>query len=99
MPKYLCSSCKCKIPQFLKDVGLLHLFSWLSWAFIAALGAFSSCSNGGSSLPVVLGLLTAVASLVAEHAIFRSSGSRAPEHRLNSHPAQRSLAPWPSGSY
>ena len=52
-----------------------------SFIFLAGLrlhcrvGAFSSCGDGGSSLLVVLGLLTAVACLVAGHEVFRSSGS------------------------
>ena len=43
---------------------------WLCWVFVAV-GLFSSCSEqvGGHPLVAVLGLLTAVASLVAKHGL------------------------------
>ena len=51
---------------FLKNS--LFLYIWLCFVFAAA-QAFSSCSEQGSSLVVVHRLLTAVASLVAEHGL------------------------------
>ena len=57
---------------------LFHIFSIMALDFIlflAALGlcccvqTFSSCSSGGSSLLVELGLLTAEASLAVEHGL------------------------------
>lgn len=53
----------------------IYFFGWAD--LHCRVGAFCSCGDGGSSLLVVLGLLTAVASLAAGHVIFRSSGSRA----------------------
>ena len=80
----------CASPSFILSAGLgLH----------CCLGAFSSCGDRGSSLLVVLGLLTAVASLVAGLVVFRSSGSRALGHWLSSCGAQLLVAVWPLGSF
>ena len=75
------------------------LYLWLYWVFIAVLSPVSEI--GGHSLAVVHGLLTAMASLVAERWLWgawasagfgsgalRSFGSRALEHRLSSCGAQ-----------
>ena len=43
-------------------------YSWLHWVFTAA-RAFSSCGKLGVLVIVVRGLLSAVASLVAEHGL------------------------------
>ena len=46
------------------------IYFWLSWVFVAARGrAFSSCGERGLLYLAVLGLLIAVASLVAEHGL------------------------------
>ena len=45
------------------------LVFWLHWVFVAARGLFSSCGERGLLFVVVHGLLTAVASLVAEHGL------------------------------
>ena len=42
---------------------------WLCWVFVAARGVFSSCGERGLPSVAVRGLLTAVASLVAEHGL------------------------------
>ena len=42
---------------------------WLRWVFTCCAWAFSSCSEQGLLFVVVRGLLTAVASLVAEHGL------------------------------
>ena len=48
---------------------LIYLFYlWLRWVFVAA-RAFSSCGERGLLFIAVLGLLIAVASLVAEHGL------------------------------
>ena len=52
--------------DFFKDSLLLLLLLWLCWVFIAACGLPLVATSGGYSLAVVHGLLTAVASLVAE---------------------------------
>ena len=71
-----------------------------SFIFLAGLrlhcrvGAFSSCGDGGSSLLVVLGLLTVVACLVQDT---WSSGVVGPG--LNTCGTQRLGAPWPLGSF
>ena len=44
-------------------------FFWLHWVFIAVHGLFSSCNELGLLFVAVCGLLTAVASLVAEHGL------------------------------
>ena len=46
---------------------LKYLFIWLHWVLIAVLGLSLVAGSGGYSLAVVCGLLTAVASLVADH--------------------------------
>ena len=46
---------------------LKYLFIWLCWVLIAVLGLSLVAGSGGYSLAVVCGLLTAVASLVADH--------------------------------
>ena len=46
----------------------IYLF-WLRWVFVAALGLFSSCGERGLLFVVVRGLLTEVASLVAEQGL------------------------------
>ena len=48
--------------------GNLFIYFWLHWVFVAAHRLFSSCGERGL-LFVVCGLLTAVASLVAEHGL------------------------------
>ena len=50
-------------------VWLLLLLFWSRWVFVAACGLFSSCSEQGLLFVAVLGLLIAVASLVAEHGL------------------------------
>ena len=45
------------------------LFIWLCWVFIACKGLSLVAVSKGDSLIVVHGLLTAVASLVAEHVL------------------------------
>ena len=50
---------------FFKKINLFIYF-WLCWVFVAA---FSSCSEQGLPFIAVHGLLTAVASLVAEHGL------------------------------
>ena len=47
----------------------INIYFWLRWVFVAARGACSSCGERGLLLVVVHGLLTAVASLVAEHGL------------------------------
>ena len=42
-------------------------FLWLRWFFVATQGFFSSCGERGLLFVAVRRLLTAVASLVAEH--------------------------------
>ena len=59
--------------DFLKDSFLLLLL-WLCWVFIAACGLPLVAMSGGYSQAVVHGLLTAVASLVAER---RHKGTQA----------------------
>ena len=48
---------------------LLSVFVWLHWVLVAAHGFSLVVASGGSSLAAVHGLLTAVASLVAEHGL------------------------------
>ena len=45
----------------------IYFIFWLHWVFVALRGLFSSCGERGLPFRVVHGLLTAVASLVAEH--------------------------------
>ena len=47
---------------------ILCIYFWLHWVFVAA-RSFSSCGERGLLFIAVRGLLTAVASLVAEHAL------------------------------
>ena len=47
----------------------LFIYLWLRWVFVAACGLFSSCGKWRLLFVVVCGLLTAVASLVAEHGL------------------------------
>ena len=55
---------------FLKIFYLFYLFYfWLRWVFAAVHGLFSSCGKQGLLFRAVRGLLTAVASLVAEHGL------------------------------
>ena len=68
-----------------------YLFIYLFFAALGlrcCAGAFSSCSEQGLLFAAVRGLLTAVASLVAEHGLsvrrLSSCGSRSLEHRLTS---------------
>ena len=42
-------------------------YFWLHWVFVAVPGVFSSCGERGLLFAAVHWLLTAVASLVAEH--------------------------------
>ena len=44
----------------------LLIYFWLCWVFVAARGLFSSCGKRGLLFVEVRGILTAVASLVAE---------------------------------
>ena len=77
------------------------LYLWLYWVFVAVCRLSLVSGIGGHSLAVVHGLLTVVASLVAEHGLWgawasvsfgtgalSSFGSQALEHRLNSCGAQ-----------
>ena len=48
---------------------LFIIYFWLRWVFTAATRAFSSCGKRGLLFVAVLGLLVAVASLVAEHGL------------------------------
>ena len=50
---------------FFKNI--LKMYSWLCWVFVAALGLSLAAVSRGDSLVAVYRLLTAVASLVAEH--------------------------------
>ena len=47
----------------------MFIYFWLCWAFIATRGLSLVAVSGAYSLVVVLGLLTAVASLVVEHGL------------------------------
>ena len=60
---------KFKIDFFLKINTFIYLFIyfWLHWVFVAQRGLFSSYGERGLLFVAVLGLLIAVASLVAEH--------------------------------
>ena len=48
---------------------ILSIYFWLHWVFVAVLRLSLVAASGGYSLAVVLRLLTAVASLVAEHGL------------------------------
>ena len=52
------------------DLFILFIYFWLRWVFVAAPGLFSNCSERGLLFVAVPGLLTAVASLVAEHGLY-----------------------------
>ena len=45
----------------------LFMYFWLPWVFVAMFGLSLVVASRGYSLLAILGLLTAVASLVAEH--------------------------------
>ena len=67
----------------------LCVYFWRCWVFIAMQAFSLVAASGGSSLVVVRGLLTAVASLDAEHRLSSSRASAvaalgALEHRLHS---------------
>ena len=47
----------------------IYFYFWLRWVFVAARGLFSSCGEWGLLFLAVSRLLTAVASLVAEHGL------------------------------
>ena len=47
----------------------LFIYLWLHWVFVVAHRLFSSCGERGLLFITVLGLLTAVASLVAEYGL------------------------------
>ena len=47
----------------------LFIYFWLRWVFVAARRLLSGCGERGPHLAAVRGLLTAVASLVAEHGL------------------------------
>ena len=47
----------------------LFICFWLRWVFVAVRGLFSSCGERALLFVVVRRLLTAVASLVAEHGL------------------------------
>ena len=48
----------------------IYLFYfWLRWVFLAVRGLFSGCGEQGLLFVAVCGLLTAVASLVAEYGL------------------------------
>ena len=49
--------------------GFFFFFFWLRSVFVAARGLFLVAVSGGSLFVVVHGLLTEVASLVAEHGL------------------------------
>ena len=51
----------------------LFIYFWLRWVFVAARRFFSGCGERGLLFIVGLGLLTAVASLVAEHGLWACS--------------------------
>ena len=53
---------------FFINLFILFIYFWLCWVFVAARGAFSSCSERGL-LFAVRGLLIVVASLVVEHGL------------------------------
>ena len=64
---------------------LKYLFIWLCWVFIAAHGlSLVAASPRSYSLNGVHGLLTAVASLVAEHRLKGAQASAVVEHGLSS---------------
>ena len=46
---------------------ILFIYFWLPWVFVAAPGVSLVAVSMGYSLDLVLGLLTAVTSLAAEH--------------------------------
>ena len=79
---------------FLNYAFFIYKFIYFIYLFLAVLGlccctrAFSSCREQGLLFVVVRGLLTVVASLVAEHGLqarkLSSCGSRALERRLSS---------------
>ena len=52
---------------FLKRFLHLFIYFWLRWIFVAACGLSPVAASGGYSLVVALGLLMAMAPLVAEH--------------------------------
>ena len=54
---------------FLKKNIYLFIYFWLRWVFIAAGGLSLVVASGGYSFIAVRRLLTAVASLVAEHGL------------------------------
>ena len=66
----LCVFCMCVLGCEVKNIYIyilnLFIYFWLHWVFVAAHGLFSSCGERGPLFIAVLGLLTAVASLVAE---------------------------------
>ena len=45
----------------------IYFYFWLLWVFVAARRLFSGCGKRGLFFIAVCGLLTVVASLVAEH--------------------------------
>ena len=53
--------------KFLFFFSLKIFYFWLLWVFIAVHGLSLVAAMGGCSLVLVLGLLSAVASLVSEH--------------------------------
>ena len=48
---------------------ILFIYFWLHWVFVAVRGLFSSCGERGLLFVAVHRLLTALASLVAEHGL------------------------------
>ena len=56
-------------------VGLLLIYLWLCWVFVAAHGLSLVAASMGYSLVVVHGFLTEVASLVEEHGLWRGQVS------------------------
>ena len=63
-PSHDCELCTAHPMVFLKS---LLIYFWLCWVFIAVPRPSLFAVSGGYSLVAVHGLLTAVASLVAEH--------------------------------
>ena len=55
---------------FFKFIYFIYFYFWLFWVSVAARGLFSSCSERGLPFVAVHGLLSAVASLVAEHGLY-----------------------------
>ena len=71
LPNYFTTVWCAAVSFFLINASyLFNLFiSWLCWVFVATHGFSLAVASGGSFLAAVRGLLTAAASLVAEHGL------------------------------